>query len=170
MLMMLKFVVRVWNCSFPHYSFCCGILKNKFFLKVFQRLNSSASQPMSFSFYLADLPFLWMTAEVALCHQNVAQCVCYNKKAGEEEVVRKLCPCSAVGIFQESTASSLIDLSGWYFGNVFTEKIACVFQTSSEEELHYQIWKKEKQWYDDVIKELQKMMMKGLFILKTNKI
>lgn len=107
MLMMLWFVIRVWNCSFPHCSFRCGILKKRFFLKVFQRQNSSASQPMSFSFYLAHLPFLWMTAEVALCHQNGAQCVCYNKKAGEEEVVRKLCPCSAVGIFQESTASSL---------------------------------------------------------------
>lgn len=44
-----------------------------------------------------------MTAEVAFCHQ----CVSYNKEAGEEEVVRKLCPCSVAGIFQESTASSL---------------------------------------------------------------
>lgn len=110
---MMWFVITVCNCSFPHCNLHFGIFKG--------------------------LPFLWITAEVAFCHQ----CVSYNKEAGEEEVAGKLCPCCAAGIFQESTASSLAFSILDNIVEMYSKKRSVVcrgdFQTFSKE-LHYQMW------------------------------
>lgn len=83
-----------------------------------------------------------MTAEVAFCHQSAAQCVSNNKEAGEEEVVRNLCPCSVAGIFQESTASSLAFSILENIVETYSQKRSVVcegdFQTFSKE-LYYQM-------------------------------
>lgn len=75
--------------------------KRKILSEIFHKQISSASKPVSFSFFLLHLPFLW------LLKQHCVIRVLRNVSAGEEEVVRRLCLCSVAGIFQKSTASSL---------------------------------------------------------------